>query len=77
MGSTWTPPPYFFSIDREFVWKERFIWWPKRSEESGDRIWLAKAWYGYRYVHGPAGESPVKIERWLTDKEYMWYQLSE
>lgn len=76
MGSGWSPPPYFFSRDSEVTWVQRFAWWPKTSQVSENRIWLTKAWYGYRYVYGPAGEDPVKIEQWLTDEEYMWYQLT-
>ena len=78
MGSTWTPPSYmFFDGDNRLRWQERFVWWPKRSDQSKQRLWMTKAWYGYRYVYGPAGESPVKIEQWLTNEEYMWYKLTE
>lgn len=59
-----------------FEWRERFIWWPKKSHVSGRRIWFKRAWYGTKLIAGPAGTTPVKIERWLTDDEYMWNQLT-
>jgi len=76
MGASYSGPPFFFNQDSEIVWQERFAWWPHNSQISNSRIWLTKAWYGYRYVYGPAGESPLKIEQWLTDEEYMWHRLS-
>lgn len=76
MGASYTGPPYMFGRNSEIVWQERFTWWPKRSDESGRRLWMTKAWYGHRYVFGPAGESPVRIELWMTQDEYMWYRLS-
>ena len=62
--------------DGTFIWTQKFAWWPRRSSESNQRIWLTKAWYGYRYIYGLAGEDPVKAERWLTEKEYMIWSLS-
>lgn len=60
-----------------FTWQERFAWWPKQSHKSNQRIWLKRAWYGIKYVYGPEGlAGPVKLERWLTDEEYMWEQLT-
>lgn len=59
-----------------FTWQQRFIWLPKRSHVSKQRIWLKRAWYGTKYVNGPAGEHNVKLERWLTNEEYMWNQLT-
>jgi len=76
MGASYAGAPFTIVKDNRMVWTERFTWTPKRSFMSNDRIWFTKAWYGYRYVYGPAGESPVKIEQWLTDEEYMWYCLS-
>ena len=76
MGASYTGMPHIFGSGSDFVWEERFTWWPRRSEESGKRLWMTKAWYGHRLVWGPAGESPVRIEQWLTDEEYMWFRLT-
>lgn len=76
MGTGSVPWINIYRDSTDFKWIYRFVWWPKRSEESGRRIWFKKAWYGYRLVWGPAGEDPVRIERWLTDEEYVWYQLT-
>ena len=77
MASTWTPPGWSWSVnDTRFKWSHRFTWLPKRSEQSGQLLWFTKAWYGYRWIDGPAGEAPLKSEQWLTDEEYVWYKLS-
>jgi hypothetical protein len=76
MASTWLPLWLERYIGTKFKWQERFAWWPVYSHESKKRIWFKKAWYGHRWVEGPAGEEPVKIERWLTADEYSWYCLT-
>ena len=77
MGVTWTPPGWSWNVnDSRFKWAQRFALSPKRSSESGQCIWLKNAWYGYRWIDGPAGEPPLKDERWLTEEEYVWYQLT-
>ena len=76
MAASWFPPWMEKYLDSRFKWKERFVWWPVYSYESKRRIWLTKAWYGYRWVDGPAGEDPAKVERWLTDEEYVWFQMT-
>ena len=63
--------------DGTFIWTQKFVWWPQHSFKSNQRIWLTKARYGYRLVYGPAGEEPVKIERWLTEQEYFLQCLSQ
>ena len=63
--------------DSKFTWCERFAWFPHRSHKSGQRIWFKKAWYGYRLIHGPAGEEPVRAERWLTEQEYFIQCLTQ
>lgn len=75
MASTWPGWLHKYFSDNVFKWRERFVWWPVYSHVSEQRIWLKKAWYGYRLAYGPAGEEPVKIERWMTAEEYMWHQL--
>ena len=75
MAATWLPTWLERYVGTKFIWRERFVWWPVYSHESKQRIWLKKAWYGSRLVEGPAGEEPVKVERWLTDDEYIWYHL--
>jgi len=76
MGASWAPPGWFWTNDSRLIWRERFAWLPCRSSESNQRIWLKKHWYGYRWIDGPAGEDPIKSERWLTEEEYVWYQLT-
>lgn len=76
MAATWYPPWMHKYLDSKYTWSFRFIWWPRYSYESKQRIWLKRAWYGYRLIDGPAGEEPVKDERWLTDEEYIWFQLT-
>lgn len=77
MASFWSPPGWTWNVnDTRFKWSQRFAWLPKKSKESGKRIWLTTAWYGYRWIDGPAGEEPLKNEQWLTDDEYMWLQLT-
>ena len=76
MGASFNGFPNWWNNNSEWVWENQFIWRPRSSYISNSRIWLTKAWYGYRYVYGPAGEDPVKLEQWLTDEEYMWHQLT-
>lgn len=77
MAATWLPPWLSRYMESKFKWRLRFVWWPVYSEVSKQRIWLTNAWYGWRWVEGPAGEEPVKLERWMTDEEYTWYQLTQ
>lgn len=77
MAATWIPLWLQRYMDSKFTWRLRFAWWPVYSEESKQRIWLKSAMYGWRWVDGPAGEEPIKIERWLTEQEYVWYKLKE
>lgn len=74
MGATWSNP-WWANVDTKLVWRERFVWWPKRSDRSGQRIWLCKAWRGTRSITGPG--TPVEIEQWLTEKEYLIHCLSQ
>ena len=77
MASTWNHPWLgIFEESGRLKWSSQFAWLPKRSQQSGKRIWLTKAWYGTRLIWGPAGESPVRVEQWLTDDEYIWFQLT-
>ena len=73
----WLPPWLARYVGTEFKWQQRFVWWPVRSYESNQLIWLKKAQYGWRWVEGPAGEEPVKLERWMTKKEYLWHCLTQ
>jgi len=75
MGSTWTPPGWHWINDTRYKWRERFAWLPYWSSESTKLIWLKKFWYGVRWIEGPAGEDPLKMEQWLTEEEYMWQAL--
>ena len=77
MGTGYSGLIDIFSRSRELTWTQRFAWWPKRSDQSGQRIWLKKYWYGTRLVWGIAGESPARVEHWLTDEEYFWHQLTQ
>lgn len=77
VGATWTAPWLFkYHSNDTLKWRQQFAWWPVRSSQSNQRIWLKKCWYGYRFIYGPAGEEPIKAERWLTEEEYIWYQLT-
>lgn len=77
MASSWHPPGWTWNLtENRFKWSKQYTWFPKKSAETGQCIWLTTAWYGYRWIDGPAGEEPLKVERWLTDEEYMWLQLS-
>ena len=78
MGSSYSGFPKldnWWSSDSKWLWQERFIWWPRNSHVSDKTIWLTKAWYGYRHVYGPAGENPVKLEKWMTGEEYVLHLL--
>ena len=78
MAAYWPIPDWMKKyMDGKFSWKLRFVWWPVYSYESKQRIWFKKAWYGTRWIEGPAGEVPLKDERWLTEAEYTWFQLSK
>ena len=76
MAATWLPPWLSRYLNNDFAWRLRFAWLPVRSHESNQRIWLKRAWYGSRLIDGPAGEGPLRAERWLTQEEYTWYQLN-
>lgn len=78
MAATWWPHwlSRYVSSSR-MKWLEVFSILPRRSSESGKLIWFTKCWYGYRWIDGPAGEEPIKTERWLTAEEYVWYKLNE
>ena len=77
MGSSYSGLIDIFSRSKELKWTQRFAWWPCKSDKSGKRIWLTKYWYGTRLVWGIAGESPVRVEHWLTDEEFVWYNLTK
>jgi len=76
MAATWTPPWFQRYLDSRFAWRLRFAWLPYRSSESNQLIWLKQFYYGQRLIDGPAGESPVKLEKWLTEEEYTWFALT-
>lgn len=77
MGSSYSGIAEIFRCSQELKWTQRFAWWPKRSDQTGKLIWLKKYWYGTRLVWGIAGESPARIEHWLTDEEYIWFKLTD
>jgi hypothetical protein len=77
MGSGFSSP--WINIYRdstEVKWTYRFVWWPRRSDQSGQRIWFTRAWCGSRLAWRFNNEDPVKIEQWLTEEEYIWYWLT-
>lgn len=53
--------------DRKLQTDLKFVWLPKKSDNSGNRIWLKKAYRFRRVITGP-GE-PVIEDRWLTTDE--------
>lgn len=69
------PSSWWYSGKPKYTWQEKFAWTPQRSADSGQRIWLKKAWYGQRTIQGP-GE-PAILEKWLTYDEYVWKMLAE
>ena len=77
MAATWLPPWMSRYLNNNFTWRLVFVLWPVRSYESNQLIWFKRAWHGTRSIDGPAGESPLKAERWLTQEEYVWYNLKE
>ena len=76
MAATWHHWFGMIKRDSELKWYLKFAWLPKRSKQSGQRIWFKKAWYGTRLIWGLAGEDPVREEQWLTEDEYTWYCLT-
>lgn len=72
-----SPLPNWFTSDlsdQRLKWRRKFFLLPKRSDQSGKYIWLRKGWYGYRWITGP-GE-PIRLEYWMSDKEYMWFRIN-
>lgn len=76
MASTWTPPWLSRYMNSKYKWRGQFAWIPCRSTESGELIWLKQFQYGWRWIDGPAGEEPVKLEMRLTPAEYTWFQMA-
>lgn len=75
MGASFTGFRNWWTIDSDWHWQQQYIILPRRSTSSGKLLWCQRVWHGYRYVLGPAGEEPAKLEKWLTDEEYMWHRL--
>lgn len=73
MGASYTGPWLFFGR-HAYIWSRKFAWLPKLSDQTGRRIWLCYAYYGYRLIEGPG--SPVKVQVWLTEEEYTWQCLT-
>jgi hypothetical protein len=55
------------------VWRERFMWWPKRCELTGRLLWLKTAMMGVAMYTGPG--DPVFEFRWHDAKEHMMFLL--
>lgn len=53
----------------------KFVWWPVKSYESGNRIWLQKAYRFRRSIKGLAGDEAIHEDRWMTPPEAMIHIL--
>jgi len=57
----------------ESQWQRKFAWWPVRSTETRQWIWMKPVWLGSYIITGP-GDS-VYMQFWLTEQEYLIWQL--
>ena len=59
------------------VWKERYAWWPMRSNWSKRLIWLS-LYYEASIYFDAMGRPPIKGSNWsliYTKNEYLLYLL--
>jgi hypothetical protein len=58
----------------DWSWATKFAWLPARMG-SGRYVWLREYYHGVRFIHGPAGESPVVLHQYMTPQEYLFKAL--
>jgi hypothetical protein len=44
---------------------------------SGRYVWCREYYHGVRFIHGPAGESPVVLHQYMTVEDFTWRALKE
>lgn len=72
MGTGYTN--YWGSMwDSHWEWQITFTWIPRKTRYD-KWVWLRKAYFGKRIIHGPG--TPVILYQWMTPEEFTWYQLT-
>ena len=55
------------------VWVEKFAWWPRRCNITGQRLWFKKVMMGVAMYTGPG--DPVFEFKWHEYKEHTLWLL--
>jgi hypothetical protein len=63
------------SFRTQAYWRLRFLWRPRRSAITGQRLWLCQAYEGTRMITGPG--DPVFLFRYHEKLEHIIWQLKE
>jgi len=59
----------------DWHWVTKFAWLPAKMDSGVSVLW--KGYYhGVRFIYGPAGEDPVVLNQYMTDEEFIWYNLT-
>lgn len=54
----------------ERAWFEyKYCFWPRRCYNSGRWLWMETAMRGRREIYGPAGDPPIREDRWYHSDE--------
>ena len=56
-------------------WRQRFMWWPRRSALTGRWLWLRRAYEGTAMWTGPG--TPVFEFRYHEPKEHLIWSLKK
>jgi len=56
-------------------WMLKFLWWPQRSELTGQWIWLCRAYQGTAIWTGVQGDIPVVEIRYHRSVEHVIWKL--
>jgi len=65
-----------YQLTTEWHWLTKFAWLPARMD-SGEFVWWREYYHGFRLIHGPAGESPVMLNQYMTVEDFTWNALKE
>ena len=70
MSMKWDNDESFY---RRAIWEKRFVWWPRRCNITGSRLWLTQAMMGMAMWTGPG--DPVFEFKWHNAKEHVFWRL--
>lgn len=56
-------------------WKTHFCIIPRTCEFTKEILWFKNAYYGYRYIWGVSGESPLRIDMYVEKNAFLIWSL--